>query len=307
MWYYLFEFKDIVTELPIDTTMSYQDEEYKMRDVIVTGHAQDGSGRLSVEVESIDHGYRRVLPLEFSIHIFKEDVPSDTDTDDDWKRTKKFKKNQQHHREKKGKGMKKLSKLTAVLSSDSVDRAEALLERFESFEQGTDDQSTDGDIKIDLSLVGKRVEVVWSKDDKFVHFAGVVTRADKETQTYLVKYDDGDEEWETLQPTNQSHHLIDNAWRFEDLSATYIPQTSTVQPVGQGDAVNLRKRKHLVTMEDFLDTSFLSQYTEIMIHLGYDDLEYLRELPFEDLRKVLIDDIEMKKGHAAKFQAYLHK
>jgi hypothetical protein len=51
--------------------------------------------------------------------------------------------------------------------------------------------------------------------------------------------------------------------------------------------------------------SRLELYTEIFAELGYDDLEYLAELPEPELVRIFREQIRMKPGHAARFASHL--
>jgi hypothetical protein len=51
--------------------------------------------------------------------------------------------------------------------------------------------------------------------------------------------------------------------------------------------------------------SRLEPYTELFAELGYDDLEYLAELPEPELMRIFREQIRMKPGHAARFASHL--
>ena len=54
-----------------------------------------------------------------------------------------------------------------------------------------------------------------------------------------------------------------------------------------------------------LEIARLEIYAELFAELGYDDLEYLAELPEPELVRIFREQIRMKPGHAARFASHL--
>ena len=90
------------------------------------------------------------------------------------------------------------------------------------------------------------------------------------------------------------------------------PSASTRAPPGVGaigascaaplDFVNLMG---MAAVRAQLEIARLEIYAELFAELGYDDLEYLDDLPEPELVRIFREQIRMKPGHAARFASHL--